>query len=655
MRALPRLFVPLGTALLALAPVAASAQGLLAGAVPRERRSGESADEGPPGLVAQAPRAGEDAPGRCVSPQTAGGVALSLGDSVGRGGKNDPKDALQVSVRLVALGYLEQPVYGASRRLDAALSLFEAVTLGRRRVAGVRGLVAPGSELERWLESARAPRWVPLPGRGEGFVSFDRQQGDDHGYGTSWLVETLFAAGAHYERAYRRQHPGAALMQINDASLRQGGDTPDHLGHETGLDLDVRLPTRSGAAGTTVSSAAYDRAAARAMLRAFRAQPLVRRILFSDPALVREGLCVSARGHDNHFHVEIRPPSRAGAASPSSLAQEPAPAERPQLAPPPAGEAPRRTRSPGGLFASAFLATAQDVAGAGFFSTTPASASFRQEAGDLEVLARIVKGEALRCSFEGKVAVAAVVLNRVASPKFPDTIRGVAHQPYQFSCYDPPRRARLYGGPVPAVCYDAARAALAGRDPSRGADHYFNPYLASPAWARNMTFVRRIGTDRTNTHDFYRSRGSSRRAVPTQFRSLPASASRGGLRREAGGSAPRFASGGALAGLEPAFRARVEAVLARLRAKGWQPYVAEGRRTLAQQREKVRRGVSRTLRSRHLLGLAADIVDRRYGWGGPAANLRFAFWRDLGAAAHAEGLTWGGDWRSFPDVAHVQQ
>ncbi len=109
-----------------------------------------------------------------------------------------------------------------------------------------------------------------------------------------------------------------------------------------------------------------------------------------------------------------------------------------------------------------------------------------------------------------------------------------------------------------------------------------------------------------------------------------------------------------LSSLHPTLRAKVERVLRRLQAKGWQPYVAEGKRTRAEQAEKVRLGYSRTMNSRHLTGRAADIVDRRYGWGGRAANQNFQFWRDLGAAARAEGLTWGGDWRSFKDVAHVQ-
>ena len=125
---------------------------------------------------------------------------------------------------------------------------------------------------------------------------------------------------------------------------------------------------------------------------------------------------------------------------------------------------------------------------------------------DLEILARIVKGEAALCSFEGKVAVAAVVLNRVQARGFPGTIREVAHQPYQFSCYNANVRDRLYWGPIPQSCWDAARAALAGQDPGGGATYYFNPYLVKPSWARTMRFITRIGTNATNAHDFYRPR-----------------------------------------------------------------------------------------------------------------------------------------------------
>lgn len=126
----------------------------------------------------------------------------------------------------------------------------------------------------------------------------------------------------------------------------------------------------------------------------------------------------------------------------------------------------------------------------------------------LEVLARIVKGEMPHDGcFEGKVAVAAVVLNRVRHPAFPKTIPGVAHQPLQFSCYNRDVRRRLYNGPIPEWAWEAARAAVNGRDPSNDATHYFNPYLVRPSWARDMRFLKRIGTESHTTHDFYRMRG----------------------------------------------------------------------------------------------------------------------------------------------------
>jgi peptidoglycan LD-endopeptidase CwlK len=106
--------------------------------------------------------------------------------------------------------------------------------------------------------------------------------------------------------------------------------------------------------------------------------------------------------------------------------------------------------------------------------------------------------------------------------------------------------------------------------------------------------------------------------------------------------------------IHPELQAKVKIILAGLEAKGWQPRVAEGCRTLDQQKEKVRLGYSKTLNSKHLRGLAVDIIDKRYGWHGPAAKLSFQFWKDYGTLCKAQGLTWGGDWKSFPDVAHCQ-
>ncbi len=49
---------------------------------------------------------------------------------------------------------------------------------------------------------------------------------------------------------------------------------------------------------------------------------------------------------------------------------------------------------------------------------------------------------------------------------------------------------------------------------------------------------------------------------------------------------------------------------------------------------------------------AADIVDKRWGWDDAAETN--GFWTALGSAAKSVGLVWGGDWKSFQDVAHIQ-
>lgn len=140
-------------------------------------------------------------------------------------------------------------------------------------------------------------------------------------------------------------------------------------------------------------------------------------------------------------------------------------------------------------------------------STAAASTTGRRMSAtqsELEILARIIKGEAGVATYEGKVAVGAVVLNRVRSRRHPDTIRGVVHQPWQFSAYNRNVRDRLYWGSIPQSCWDAARDALNGWDPTYGATFYFNPYLVLPSWANGMTRTVRIGTRPSDTHDFYR-------------------------------------------------------------------------------------------------------------------------------------------------------
>ncbi len=93
---------------------------------------------------------------------------------------------------------------------------------------------------------------------------------------------------------------------------------------------------------------------------------------------------------------------------------------------------------------------------------------------DRELLAGLIYCEAGNQSWDGKVAVGAVVLNRVASSSFASTIKGVIYESGQFS---PAGSGWLdsviANGSIPSSCYDAADAALAGENPI-GSALYFN-------------------------------------------------------------------------------------------------------------------------------------------------------------------------------------
>ena len=106
------------------------------------------------------------------------------------------------------------------------------------------------------------------------------------------------------------------------------------------------------------------------------------------------------------------------------------------------------------------------------------SADYSQS--EIDILASLVRAEARGESINGKIAVAAVVLNRVESNEFPDTIRGVIYQRGQFS--------PVINGSINQVAdqdsYTAVYEAIAGADPSNGAIYFFNPAIASDHWIR---------------------------------------------------------------------------------------------------------------------------------------------------------------------------
>ena len=130
-----------------------------------------------------------------------------------------------------------------------------------------------------------------------------------------------------------------------------------------------------------------------------------------------------------------------------------------------------------------------------FREEKPAVSGKGDNSNDVYLLAQVVHGEARGEPYIGKVAVAAVILNRVKSPKFPNTIAGVVYQPHAFTCVTDgqinltPDRESIR----------AARDAMNGWDPSYGAIYYFNPATSTSAWIWSRTTHITIGKHRFAT------------------------------------------------------------------------------------------------------------------------------------------------------------
>jgi len=108
---------------------------------------------------------------------------------------------------------------------------------------------------------------------------------------------------------------------------------------------------------------------------------------------------------------------------------------------------------------------------------------------DIELLARCVYGEARGEPYVGKVAVAAVVLNRVRHASFPNTIAGVIYQKDAFTCVSD---GQFYLTPD-ADAYRAARDALNGWDPTYGCLYYYNPRTITRTWILSREVRLNIG------------------------------------------------------------------------------------------------------------------------------------------------------------------
>jgi N-acetylmuramoyl-L-alanine amidase len=115
---------------------------------------------------------------------------------------------------------------------------------------------------------------------------------------------------------------------------------------------------------------------------------------------------------------------------------------------------------------------------------------------DVNLMAKVVYAESNCEPFEGKVAVASVILNRLQYPEFPKTVKGVVTQKGAFSC--------VRNGTIDVVAnkdsYNAVLQALKGVDPTNKSIFFYNPKIATSQWMKN---IRKKNVKSIGNHVFF--------------------------------------------------------------------------------------------------------------------------------------------------------
>lgn len=138
------------------------------------------------------------------------------------------------------------------------------------------------------------------------------------------------------------------------------------------------------------------------------------------------------------------------------------------------------------------IAGTKTLTAMGITSGSSSSGSSSNNSSNLNLLARVIYGEARGEPYTGQVAVGAVILNRVKSSKFPNTISGVV---YQSGAFDAVEDGQVNLNPD-STAKKAAQDALNGWDPSYGAIYYFNPSTATNKWIWSRPLTVTIGKHR---------------------------------------------------------------------------------------------------------------------------------------------------------------
>lgn len=253
-------------------------------------------------------------------------ATLILTSSVGSGKSqkgiphNKPEDVIKIRNRLVELGYvwISGITLGTEAEFIRVIRLFQSIIKGSGKLDKGDGRIDLGGETHRWLAAKNAPGWVKLFGQtGYGWRSTADFKVDNGGYTTTWMEERIRWAGFEYmTKAFLGGISDAPPLWIRECSPAKGGDASGHKSHETGLDVDIRLPLLPPKTndwdmlGPSTYTDWFHFDAAVAQLKAVKWCMAPKYVFFNDPRCISQKLCTSEPNHGNHYHIRIAPPVR---------------------------------------------------------------------------------------------------------------------------------------------------------------------------------------------------------------------------------------------------------------------------------------------------------------------------------------------------------
>ena len=246
---------------------------------------------------------------------------LKLSGSVGNGNStkglphNDPADFAKVRDRFVELGYkwVAGKTSPKNREFINLIKLFQCIIKGKSKLDSGDGRIDLHGNTHRWLAAQNAPGWIDMTGKqGIGWRMTPLKH-VKNSWTTTWMCDRIQLAGMAY-KTKAMLVSNDPPMWIRDLSPMVGGRASGHKSHQTGLDVDMRLPLlppKTNAwdklAGNNYT-ALFHYEAALAQVESIKTMMNTKYIFFNDPRF--KHLCSKEPNHGNHYHIRIKPPVR---------------------------------------------------------------------------------------------------------------------------------------------------------------------------------------------------------------------------------------------------------------------------------------------------------------------------------------------------------